>query len=397
MTVAPQPGEGRAAPGEFVCPAEAEAWLGALQQTIGSIPRTEFAETIMRIERAYDAFPELAVAFPRRALFRHVRSVAAALPDAEAIPLLLLCAAAEPTDRASLAGLFERLARAKDGAPLLSAIALFRPYRDLGWEELGPAVAVLVERRAASAVILAIIGEILTRADDPPETVAELGRVLASRLFTEPGTAIDPAALGRIAAAARRRLAAAERQADGEVQRQLLSLAERLRARLQPPARPFDEMRMTWPSGEIGFASFIAQWPDLAIGVPAHHLFTSYAVLDADGMLRAERHAAGAFCYGPYLDLPAGRYRVGIIGEADAGAEYVAQVVHRPHQGGPAPICARRYVRNSRTVGVIAELGFANDIELRDFEIVVNVASASVAFAISAVTIEADRLRPDED
>ncbi len=398
MTVIANPGKERAATSEFRCLAEAEAWLGGLRQTIGSVPRAEFAETMMRIERAYDQFPELALAFPRRALFRHLQSIAAALPDAEAIPLLLLCAAAEPADRASLAGLFERMARANDGPSLRSAFALFRQYLDLGWEELGPAVAVLVEQRAESTVILAIIGEILKKADDPPETVAELGRVLAPLLVAEPGMAIDPTALGRIAAAARRRLATAEAEAGDDGQRRnLLALAERLQTRLRPPARSCDETRMAWPSGAIGFASFMAQWPDLAIEVPAHYLFTSYAALDAEGMLRAERHAAGAFCYGPYLNLPAGRYRVGIVGEADAGAEYVAQVMHRPKQDAPAPICARRYVRNSRIVGVIAELGFASDVELRDFEVVVNVASASVAFAIAAVTIEADRLRPDED
>jgi hypothetical protein len=155
---------------------------------------------------------------------------------------------------------------------------------------------------------------------------------------------------------------------------------------------------VAWPPGEPGLPSFLAQWPDLAIEVPARQLYTRYAVLDPDGALRAERHAGGAFCYGPYLNLPAGRYRVRIDGEAASGAEYVARITRSLGDRGPAPVCERRYVRQSRVVGVIAELAFASDIALRNFEVVVDVASPSAAaFAIASVTIKADRLRPDPE
>src|SRR5579884_533190 len=73
--------KGRLAAGEFVSLAEAQAWLAALRETIGSAARAELAEIFMLLERAYDQFPELAVTFPRGALFRYFRAVAAALPD----------------------------------------------------------------------------------------------------------------------------------------------------------------------------------------------------------------------------------------------------------------------------------------------------------------------------
>jgi hypothetical protein len=260
-------------------------------------------------------------------------------------------------------------------------------------------------------VILETVGAVLDGTGPLPED-AEFSRVLTPLLFAEAPAAIDFAALMRGAAAARRRLSPAVKtpldplppRAGGEGEkeseeerRQVLALAGRLKARLQPPPRPAGTARFDRLGGEIGFPAFVAQWPDLAIEVPARQLHTHYGALDSDGTLRAERHAARAFCYGPYLNLPAGRYRVGIVGEADAGAEYVAQVRHCPQPDRPALLGERRYVRSSRTIGVVAELAFASDRELRDFEVVVNVASSSVAFAIAAVTIAADRLRSDPE
>jgi hypothetical protein len=391
-----RPDERRAAPGEFASLAEAEAWLDGLRQTIGSLPHTEFIETIMRVERVYDQFPELAAAFPRHVWLRRFRAVADTLPDAEALPLLLLCAAAEPSQSASRAGLFERAARAGGGATLLPLLRLFRRYRDLGWEEIGPAVTVLAGSGADDAVLLESVGEILGGAEPPPEAAAALGRILAPRLFPEPPAALDPAALARAAAGARRRLAeAAAGDHDAPQRRKLLARAERLKARLQPPLQPSGAACLVRSSGALDFPSFLAQWPDLAIEVPACQLYTRYAVLDRDGVLRAERHAAGAFCYGPYLNLPAGRYCLRIDGEADSGAEYVVRATHTLADRGPVLIDERRYVRQRRITGAIAELAFASDIALRDFEVVVDVASPSAAFAIVSVIITADRLRPD--
>jgi hypothetical protein len=393
-----KPDEARAARDEFASLTEAESWLGGLQEAIGSLSRTELAEAILSVERTYEQFPELAVRFPRRAVLRHFRTAAAALPDAEAVPLLLLCAAAEPSDAISLAGLLERAARAGGSAALFPLLRLFQPYTDLGWEEIGPAVTALAEGGAGAAALLESVGEILGGTEHSPATAAALGRVLAPLLSLEP-TVINPAALARGAAGARRRLAeAAVDCCDEERGRRTLALAERLRARLRPPARPPGGTPVAWPPGEPGLPSFLAQWPDLAIEVPARQLYTRYAVLDPDGALRAERHAGGAFCYGPYLNLPAGRYRVRIDGEAASGAEYVARITRSLGDRGPAPVCERRYVRQSRVVGVIAELAFASDIALRNFEVVVDVASPSIAaFAIASVAITADRLRPDPE
>jgi hypothetical protein len=395
-------GEGvRTGGGEFSSLAEAQAWLAAVPQAIGTLSQTQLAGTVLRIEGAYDQFPELLARFPRRALLRHVRA-AAALSDSEAVPLLLLCAAAEPSDSASLAGLFERAARAHGSAALLSLVRLFRRHVDLGWEAIGPAVAALGADEAGTAAILAILSEILGGAGDPPEGAAELGRVLAPLLVAEPeaepSAAIDPAILAHAAAGARRHLAEAPAE-DGEAARRhdWLALAARLQARLRPPERPPGAARPAWPSGEIGFPSFLAQWPELAIEVPAGQLDARYAVLGADGVLRAARHEAGAFCSGPYLNLPAGRYRVRIAGEAAAGAEYSVQAACRLGERAAAPLCERRYAPDGPIVGPLAELDFTSDVALRDFQVVVSVASPSAALAIASLTITADRLRPDPE
>jgi|GEM_PF-3138457 hypothetical protein len=389
-------GQGGAATDEFPSLADAQAWLKDLPQTIGSLPRAELAEAILKSERAYEQFPELAIAFPRRALLRHLRAAAAALPEAEAVPLLLLCAAAEPSDSASLAALFERAARTDGGACVRPLLRLFRRYRKLGWEEIGPAAAALVERQAGAASILEILRKIADGGGDPPED-AELGRLLAP-LLAGPSATVDPAALLRTAAAARRHLAAAEADDTGAARRrQALALAARLRVRLRPPGRPADRERFEWPRGEIGFPAFIAQWPQLAIAIPACQLYTGYAALGADGILRAERHAGAAFCYGPYLNLPAGRYRVRIDGEAGIGAEYLVEAVRSLADRGPVPVCNRRYAQPNGSAGVIAELAFTSTIALRNFEVVVRVTSPSTAFAIAGLTITADRLQADPE
>ncbi|HZU87769.1 MAG TPA: hypothetical protein VE993_00795 [Stellaceae bacterium] len=388
--------KGRLAAGEFVSLAEAQAWLAALRETIGSAARAELAEIFMLLERAYDQFPELAVTFPRGALFRYFRAVAAALPDIAALPLLLLCAAAEPSDSASLADLFERAARSDSGASLHSVLQLFRQYVDLGWKELGPAVVALIERRAEAGVILGIASEILKRNERPPEGTAELSRALAPLLFGDRTTAIAAAGLVQTAAAARRRLAAAAAGDSDAVQRQrLLMLAERLRMWLRPPARPSGDARLGWPHGETGFPSFVAQWPDLAIEVPARQLCTSYAVLGADGVLRAERHTGEAFCHGPYLNLPAGRYRIRIIGEAGADAEYIVQIVKYWENGWSAIICTDKYVQSSTIFGIIADLVFSSDDEMHDLEVVVKVLNTEVEFSVGSIKICTDHLRRD--
>jgi hypothetical protein len=397
MTTILRHAEARTGGGEFSSLAEARAWLAELPQAIGSLSRTQLAGTVLRIEGAYDQFPELLALFPRRALLRHVRA-AAPLSDAEAVPLLLLCAAAEPSDSASLAGLFERAARAHGSAALLSLVRLFRRHVDLGWEEIGPAVAALSADESGAAAIPAILSEILGGAGDRPEGAAELGRVLAPLLVAEPSAKIDPALLTHAAAGAHRHLAEAPAE-DGDAVRRhsSLALAERLKARLQPQERPPGAARPAWPSGEIGFPSFLAQWPQLTIEVPAGQLDTRYAALGADGVLRAERHEAGTFCAGPYLNLPAGRYRVRIAGEAAAGAEYSVQAACRLGERAAAPLCERRYAPNGPIVGTLAELAFTSDIALRDFQVVISVGSPSAALAIASLTITADRLRPDPE
>lgn len=331
---------------EFSSPAEAQAWLAAVPPAIGSLSPAELAAMLLRAERAYDRFPELLARFPRRALLRQVRAAAGALPDREAVPLLLLCAAAEPSDPAALTELFERAARADGGASLPALLRLFRPYAALGRAEIGPVAAAL-----------------------DPAPAAECGRLAAG----------EPAG------------------ADGAARRRhMLALAERLKARLKPPP-PRSAAFPARRRGEIGFASFLAQWPDLLIEVPAAQLHADHAALGADGMLRAERHEAGVFCSGPVLNLPAGHYRVRVIGEAAAGAAYAVEALCRLGERAAPPVCAARHVRDGPIAGTLAELVFCSDIALRGFQVAVRVAPPPAALAVASLAITADRLRPDPE
>ena len=83
----------REAAGAFVAAAEA----AAASLAVGELP--EFFD---RLASAWDEFPELELETPRRAAFERLRAAAEALPDEQALPLLLLCAACDPGATAAL-------------------------------------------------------------------------------------------------------------------------------------------------------------------------------------------------------------------------------------------------------------------------------------------------------
>ncbi|MGH7053800.1 MAG: hypothetical protein ACREFA_08275 [Stellaceae bacterium] len=334
---------------EPATPAAAQAWLAAVPRALGALSPAELAAMLLRVERIYDRFPELLARFPRRTLLRQVRAVAKTLPEDTALPLLLLCAAAEPSDPTARASLFARAARSRGGASLPALLRLFRPYAAPGRAELGPALAAL----------------------DP---------AVLSQTGTGVGSAEEPAG-GR----------------DPGRRHEVLALAARLRARLRPAPPPQGAAPPARRRGTIGFASFLAQWPELSIAIPAAQLQADHAGLGADGMLRAVRPAAGPFCSCPVLTLPAGRYRVRITGEAAAGAAYSVEALCRLGGRAAAPLREERYVRDHPIAGILAELVFSSDIALRDFHVVVRVADPPAALAIASLAITGDRLRPDPE
>lgn len=384
------------AKGEFASPEAAEAWLAGVPQNLAQTPRSAVAGLVLGIEAAYDAFPEIELACPRRTILRHLRSAAAALPEAEALALLLLCAAADPSDRAALATLFESAARAEAGRALLPILGLFRGCPALGWDELAPAWAALVAGAAEDRVLLAAAAAMI-ETDLPREGLDEIGRVLAPLLCRGTPERFPAPALLRGAAIARRHLAVAANEADDAGNdKEILAIAARLRTRLLPLLSTESAAAIAWPRGDLSFPSFLAQWPDLALEVPARRLYTRYAALGADGVLRASRHKGETFCYGPYLNLPAGQYRVEVIGAAGPGADYTVAIT-RYVVDGPSPAVSRRFLLETATDGTIADLSFASAIEVSNFELVVTVASPAAEFAISAVRITAERLRDDPD
>lgn len=392
----PEPERVTASPAAFASPEAAQAWLVRVPQELADWTPDRFPLLFCRIEEAYDRFPEIELARPRRAVLRSLRHAAAALPQGDALRLLLLCAAADPFDPAALATLFESAARHEGGGALPEIVRLFRGCPAAGWEELAPAWSALVESAAEDRVKVAAAIEII-EADLPREALEEIWRVIRPGLSHANAGTEDAAPRLRGLAGARRHLAAAAMELDDRrPDPELLAIASRLRGRLAPPISGVPETPSAWPTGDLSLPAFLAQWPDLALEIPARRLYTSYASLDRDGVLRASRHAGKNFCYGPYLNLPAGRYRVEVIGAAGPGADYTVAVTRLVVED-PSPAALQRIQRNSAVTGSIAELSFDSAIELTQFEVNVTVASPEVEFSIAAIRITADRLRQDLD
>ena len=72
------------------------------------------------------------------------------------------------------------------------------------------------------------------------------------------------------------------------------------------------------------FQEGYASWTQFKLGsgtgeIRAIHLRTPYAACEvASGTLYAESHPANYFCYGPYVHVPAGQYKIAFIGHTDS-------------------------------------------------------------------------------
>jgi hypothetical protein len=199
----------------------------------------ELIDTLDRVDRAYQEFPELALERPRSSL----APLAMLLLDQ--IVREPLCA---PGQRA-------------EPSPAAEVSSLVRRSRDLRWDALEPVVSVL-RRQGRADTSLEIISAVLDRAafiDE--ESAAGFGELLKDLLADEHPLEIDSGALVGLLRSARCRLKspASGRQEPGAKEARL-TLAERLRAQ-PPPAPPQPHPDRAWPSGQLSFDEFLLQWP----------------------------------------------------------------------------------------------------------------------------------------
>jgi hypothetical protein len=216
----------------------ARAYIDAAREQVGSLGARELIDTLDRVDRAYQEFPELALERPRGSLAPLVMLLLDQLVREPLCP---------PGQRAEL-------------SPTAEVSSLVRWFRELRWDAIEPVVGVL-RQQGRTDTILEIISAVL---DHPTlfdkESAAGLGELLADLLAGEHPLKIGRDGLTEFVHSARRRLKQLPRSRHQAGSREaLLAMAERLWASPPPPPRPHPGR--AWPSGRLSFDEFLLQWP----------------------------------------------------------------------------------------------------------------------------------------
>ena len=216
----------------------ARAYIDAAREGVGSLGARELIDTLDRVDRAYQEFPELAVEGPRSSVASLVMLLLDQLVREPLCP---------PGQRAEL-------------SPTAEVSSLVRRFRELRWDAIEPVVGVL-RQQGRTDTILEIISAVL---DHPTffdkESAAGLGELLADLLADEHPLKIGRDGLTEFVHSARRRLKQLSRSRHQAGSREaLLAMAERLWASPPPPPRPHPGR--AWPSGRLSFDEFLLQWP----------------------------------------------------------------------------------------------------------------------------------------
>lgn len=224
----------------------ARAYIDAAQERVSSLGARELMDTLDRVNRAYQEFPELALERPR--------SSAASL-----VVLLLNRIMREP--HSALQGERAEL------SPAPGVSSLMRRFRELRWDAIEPVIGVLRQQGRTDATF-EIISAVLDRLAFPDEeSAAGLGELLADLLADEHPLNIDRGGLIELVRSARRRLKQPPPSRHQAGPREaLLAMAERLWAARSAPPRPHPGR--AWPSGRLSFDEFLLQWP-CEVEVPA--------------------------------------------------------------------------------------------------------------------------------
>jgi hypothetical protein len=255
----------------------ARAYIDAAREQVGSLGARELIDTLDRVDRAYQEFPELALERPRSSLAPLVMLL---LDQIVREPLSALQWGEAGTRRASDGKV--RWAAPQTGSPAsLTASAppgqwgeraelsptaevssLVRRFRELPWDAIEPVVGVL-RQQGRTDTILEIISAVLDHLTFfDTESAAGLGELLADLLADEHPLKIGRDGLTEFVHSARRRLKQLPRSPHQAGSREgLLAMAERVRPAAPPPAPPKPHPGRAWPSGRLSFDEFLLQWP----------------------------------------------------------------------------------------------------------------------------------------
>lgn len=239
----------------------ARAYVDTVQQSVAPLVGGELIDTLERLDRAYDEFPELELERPRRAVLEGLQSTAEGLPDRVAIPLLMYCVAAGPPGSSALAVLVAKIIES-DFRPLLSPVLCsLCQGREFCWTAIEPILTVL-RQRGGPEPGLQLISQVVGCANFAEEgNASEFGDVLKGLLRDRQQLEIDSAMLARAVRAARRRLSGPPLDPSRPASRDApLATAERLSSTLSP-TRLGPHRDLGWPSGRLSFHEFLLQWP----------------------------------------------------------------------------------------------------------------------------------------
>jgi Domain of unknown function (DUF4214) len=216
----------------------ARAYIDAARERVGLLGARELIDTLDRVDRAYQEFPELALERPRSSLAPLVMLLLDQLVREPLCP---------PGQRAEL-------------SPTAEVSSLVRRFRELRWDAIEPVVGVL-RQQGRTDTILEIISAVLDHLTFfDKESAAGLGELLADLLADEHPLEIGRDGLIEFVHSARHRLKQLPRSRHQAGSREaLLAMAERLWASPPPPPRPHPGR--AWPSGRLSFDEFLLQWP----------------------------------------------------------------------------------------------------------------------------------------
>jgi hypothetical protein len=295
----------------------AREWLGSLQQNLGLSGAQRLVETFERVEWAYDEFPELELEYPRSLLARQLAASAGGLVTQEAVPLLMFCTALDPSSRRFVSALLERMARAGHHQAIPGVARTLARNRDFSPGEITPVLDEL-RRQERLDVALALISEVLGRIDlAADQSGRELADLLTHIVLDADQGEVDSSAFAAVARSARSRVRRpALRPAENGHRQALLSLAQRVSAKLSPPPlsppSPQSPPQLGWRSGRFRFTDFVEQWT-VKSGMevdwlPVMQLGDAGELVD--GVVRSRPGKQGHIVYGPYFQLTPGEYHI---------------------------------------------------------------------------------------
>jgi hypothetical protein len=240
----------------------ARAYIDAVRERVGSLGARELIDTLDRVDRAYQEFPELALERPRSSLPSLVMILLDQIIRADGASARRSCHPRESSGPAITAAASPALDYCFRGNDRETLVSLLGRLRELRWDAIEPVVSVL-RRQGRADTILEIISAVLDRVTFiDEESTARFGERLRDLLAEGHPLEIDSGALVGLLRSARYRLKppAPGRHQPG-AKEALLTLAERMRAVAPPPAPPKPHPDRAWPSGRLSFDEFLLQWP----------------------------------------------------------------------------------------------------------------------------------------